>query len=73
MVIDEIKVTAQPCVFLAINPPSPSISNPLAFLEPRMPCEQSAHSDNQHMPSLFGAEVGGGAAREMHVAKKRHN
>ena len=53
MVIDGIKVTAQPCVFLAINSSPPPISNPhpLAFSEPRMPPEQPARSDNQHVPS----------------------
>ena len=56
MVIDGIKVTAQPCVFLAINSaPTSPVSNPLAFAEPRMACEQLARSDNQPMPSsLWG-------------------
>lgn len=67
MVIDEIRVTAQPCVFLAINSTPPPISNPLAFFEPRMPGEQSASTDNQYLPSLFW----GARAREMHVAKKK--
>lgn len=67
MVIDGIRVTAQPCVFLAINSTPPPISNPLAFFEPRMPGEQSASTDNQYLPSLFW----GARAREMHVAKKK--
>ena len=70
MVIDGIKVTAQPCVFLAINSPLPPISNPPGILRAQdAPVSSLLAQIISPCPPSFGE--GGGSQGD--AVEKRRN